>query len=112
MLKLLYTLLTNPLGLPIEPLWEYLILLVVNEICHAIAWRQSSGGTFGSLIYWSTKALTFVAIWAALYIAITVIKFVIVHWAWFAVGGTVTLIVGAFFYPFARFTREESNDDS
>ena len=31
MLKLFYTLLTDPLGLPIEPLWEYVILLIVGE---------------------------------------------------------------------------------
>ena len=67
MLKLFYTLLTDPLGLPIEPLWEYVILLIVGEIVHEIAWNTSPGGTFGSLIYWVTKLLAFVLIWAVLY---------------------------------------------
>ena len=67
MLKLFYTLLTDPLGLPIEPLWEYVILLIVGEIVHEIAWNASPGGTFGSLIYWVTKLIAFVAIWAVLY---------------------------------------------
>ena len=62
MLKLLYTLFTDPLGLPIEPLWEYVILLNVGEIVHEIAWNASPGGTFGSLIYWVTKLLAFVII--------------------------------------------------
>ena len=80
MLKLFYTLLTDPLGLPIEPLWEYVILLVVGEIVHGIAWSASPGGTFGSLIYWGTKLFAFVAIWVALYAIIATVQFVIAHW--------------------------------
>ena len=85
MLKLFYSLLTDPLGLPIEPLWEYIILLIVGEVVHEIAWNVSSGGTFGSLIYWVTKLVAFVAIWAVLYVIIAIIQFVIAYWIWFAI---------------------------
>lgn len=91
MLKLLYTLLTDPLGLPIEPIWEYIILLVIGEIVHEIAFYVSPGGRFGSLIYWVTKLVAFAAIWAVLYAIIVVIKFIIAHWIWFAIGGGVLL---------------------
>ena len=93
MLKLFYTLLTDPLGLPIEPLWEYIILLLVGEIVHEIAFYVSPGGTFGSLIYWVTKLIAFAAIWAVLYAIIAIIKFIIAHWIWFAIGGGVLLVV-------------------
>ena len=89
LLKLFYTLLTDPLGLPIEPLWEYVILLIVGEIVHEIAWSTSPGGTFGSLIYWVTKLIAFVAIWAALYAIIAAVQFVIAHWIWFAIGAAI-----------------------
>ena len=91
MLKLFYSLLTDPLGLPIGPLWEYIILLLVGEIVYEIAFYVSPGGTFGSLIYWVTKLIAFVAIWAVLYAIIAVIKFIIAHWIWFAIGGGVLL---------------------
>ena len=91
MLKLFYSLLTDPLGLPIEPLWEYLILLVVGEIVHEIAFYVSPGGTFGSLIYWVTKLIAFATIWAVLYAIIAIIKFIIAHWIWFAIVGGVLL---------------------
>ena len=95
--KLFYTLLTDPLGLPIEPLWEYVILLIVGEIVHEIAWSASPGGTFGSLIYWVTKLIAFVAIWAVLYAIIATVQFVIAHWIWFAIGAAIiTAIVIAF----------------
>ena len=87
MLKLLYTLLTDPLGLPIEPLWEYIILLIVGEIVHEIAFSISPGGTFGSLIYWFSKVIVFVVIWAVLYVIIASIQFIIAHWIWLVIGG-------------------------
>ena len=89
MLKLFYTFLTDPLGLPIEPLWEYVILLIVGEIVHEIAWNASPGGTFGSLIYWVTKLIAFVAIWAVLYAIIATVQFVIAHWIWFDIGAAI-----------------------
>ena len=94
MLKLFYTLLTDTLGLPIEPLWEYVILLIVGEFVHEIAWNTSPGGLFGSLIYWVTKLIAFVVIWLALYVIISIIKFIIAYWVWFAVGAGIFAVVG------------------
>ena len=93
MLKLFYTLLTDPLGLPIDPLWEYIILLVVGEVVHEIAWNVSPGGTFGSLIYWLTKLLAFVAIWAVLYAIIAAIQFFIAYWIWFTIGAVLLIAI-------------------
>ena len=100
MLKLFYTLFTDPLGLPIEPLWEYITLLIVGEIVHEIAFSISPGGTFGSLIYWFSKVIVFVVIWAVLYAIIASIQFIIAHWIWFAIGGEIVLvaIIGLIIY--------------
>lgn len=89
MLKLFYMLLTDPLGLPIEPLWEYIILLVMGEIVHEIAFQVSPGGIFGSFIYWITKLLSFIVIWLVLYVIIAIGQFVIANWIWFVIGGGV-----------------------
>lgn len=97
MLKLLFTLLTDPLGLPIEPLWEYVILLIVGEIVHEIAWNISPGGVLGSPIYWVTKLLAFVLIWAALYAIIVAVQFVIAHWIWFTIGAAIIIVASVAF---------------
>ena len=55
MLKFFYTLLTDPLVLPLEPIGEYIILALLGWIVHEIAWSASPGGRFGSLIYWGTN---------------------------------------------------------
>lgn len=86
MLKFFYTLLTDPLGLPLDWFWEYIILTILGWVVHEIAWSVSPGGTFGSLVYWGTKLLVFVLIWAILYIIISALTFVIAHWIWFLCG--------------------------
>lgn len=92
MLKFLYTILTDPLGLPIAPLWEDLILIIVGEIVHEIAFFVSPGGTFGSLIYWVTKLFVFVVMWTILYGIIAAINFVVLYWIWFTIGGSLLLV--------------------
>ena len=93
MWKIIYEILVSPLGLPIDPIWEYLIILVIGELVHEIAYSFSPGGTFGSLIYWVTKLIAFVVIWAILYAIITAINFIISYWIWFLIGTIVLSIV-------------------
>ena len=93
MLKVLYEILVSPLGLPINPIWEYFIILLVGEIAHELAFWISPGGVFGSLIYWVSKFLVFVAVWAILYGVISAVKFVISNWIWFIIVGIILLIV-------------------
>ena len=92
MLKVLYEILISPLGLPINPIWEYLIILLVGEIAHELAFWISPGGRFGSLIYWISKFLIFVAVWAILYGIISVVKFIISNWIWFIIGVIILLL--------------------
>lgn len=96
MLKFLYELFTSPLGLPIDPIWEWLIILAVGELAHEIAYWVSPGGKeFGSFIYWTTKFLTFIAMWAVLYGIIVAIQFVAKYWVWFlSVGCGIAAMAG------------------
>ena len=78
--SILFDILTDPLGLPISPLWEYLLLLVISGIAFRIAWEASPGGFGGSTIHWIVRIIAFVAIWAVTYAVIWAGKFVIAHW--------------------------------
>ena len=100
MFKLFYELLTNPLGLPLEPLWEYIILLVVGEVVHEIAFHISPGGDFGSAIYWISKLIVFIIIWAILYAVIAFIQFIIAHWIWFLIAVALTIVVIVVIYNY------------
>lgn len=78
--KFIFTLLTDPLGLPIHPFWEYVILFVLNEIAFKIAWNASPGGAFGSEIHWAVRIPAFIVLWAITYGIIWAVKWIIVNW--------------------------------
>jgi CHASE2 domain-containing sensor protein len=77
---LFFDLLTDPLGLPINPIWEYVILLVIGEMAFRIAWDASPGGFGGSTIHWLVRIIVFAVIWAVTYAAIAIGQFVVAHW--------------------------------
>lgn len=101
MLKFFYTVFTDPLGLPLDPIWEFVILLIVGEVVHEIAFYISPGGDFGSLIYWISKLVVFVIIWVVLYAVITAIQFVATYWLWFVIGGII-LTVGVLIFCWCK----------
>lgn len=80
MLKFLFDLLTNPLGLPINAIWEYLILAVIGAVAFTIGWAVSDGGEFGSFIHWVVRLIAFVVLWAITYGIIALIKWIFANW--------------------------------
>lgn len=80
MYKFLFDLLTDPLGLPIDALYEYVILLVLNFIAYKIAWDASPGGRWGSEIHWSVRIIVFVVLWAITYGVIAAVKWLFENW--------------------------------
>lgn len=96
--------LTDPLGLPISALYEYVILLVIGAIAYAIAFSAvgdmydsgsiSSSGA-GSLFHWLIRLVVFVVIWAITYSVITLVKWITAHWVVIVSSlGGILLIAG------------------
>ena len=98
--------LTDPLSLPISPLWEYLILLVIGAVAYAVAFSivgdmyssgSISGGCLGSVFYWIIRLLLFVIIWAVTYGVIALAQWITAHWIIVvSVLGALVLTVGVF----------------
>ncbi|MBQ8836962.1 MAG: hypothetical protein IJ002_05605 [Clostridia bacterium] len=86
--SLIFDIITDPLGLPISWICEYIILLVVGAIAYKIAWNVSPGGLFGSEIHWFVRILAFIVIWAIIYAVIWTVKLIVAHWV------TVICILG------------------
>lgn len=93
MFKFLFEILTDPLGLPINALWEYLIIAVINAVAFKIAWEASPGGFGGSAIHWAVRLIAFVIIWAVTYGVIALAKWIFANWiiALCIVAGIVVL---------------------
>jgi len=88
MFRFIFELATEPLGLPIEWYYEWIILLVIDEIAYQVARDKVgilyhsgslSGKSGGSLVHWMIRTVVFAVIWAVTYGSIWIGKFVIAH---------------------------------
>lgn len=68
----IFDLITSPLGLPISPLYEWIILLVVGSIAYHAAFSfvgsldLHNGGVM-SIIHWVIRLAVYVIVWFILY---------------------------------------------
>lgn len=101
-LGFIFDILTDPLGLPISALWEYIILLIIDGVAHAVSYSivgdmYSFGGisssTAGRVLHWIIRFFVFVIIWGITYGVIVLVKWIIAHWviALSILGGFVLL---------------------
>lgn len=89
MFKLLFDLLIDPLGLPIEWYYEYLILAVLGAVAYGIAYRcvgdmyhmgAIDGRTSGSFFHWLIRLILFVVLWAVTYGVIVAVRWLAANW--------------------------------
>lgn len=88
-LKFLYERTTDPLGLPINSVYEYIILAVIDFIAYKMAYDKVGdmyhdgwidGKVAGSFFHWLIRVLLFVAVWFVVYSIIQVYFFVMANW--------------------------------
>lgn len=88
-LKFLYERATDPLGLPINSVYEYIILAVIDFIAYKMAYDKVGdmyhdgwidGKVAGSFFHWLIRVLLFVAVWFVVYSIIQVYFFVMANW--------------------------------
>ena len=93
MYKFIFEIIIDPLGLPISVIWEYVILLFLNEIAFQTAWNASPGGKWGSEIHWAVRIPTFIVLWGITYSVICIVKWIWTNWILILsiLGGILTL---------------------
>lgn len=89
MFKFLFDLFIDPLGLPIEWYYEYLILAVIGAVAYGIAYRcvgdmyhmgAIDGRTSGSFFHWFIRLILFVVLWAVTYGVIVAVRWLTANW--------------------------------
>lgn len=87
--KFLFERVTDPLGLPINAFYEYIILAVIGAVAYGIAYSKVgdmyhgsliSGRTEGSFFHWLIRLILFVGLWLLAYGAIQGYYFVTANW--------------------------------
>ena len=92
MLKLLFELATDPLGLPVHWIAEYILLALIGAVAFGIGWDVSPGGPLGSLIHWVVRFIAFVFLWAVAYGLIWLVKWIISNWL-LSIGIIVAIVL-------------------
>lgn len=96
--KFIFDSVTDPLSLPINPLYEWIILGVIGLFAYGFAYRivgdmynsgDISGSFLGSIFHWIIRFLIFIAIWFVTYLVIVVGQWIAAHWV------IVASVVGA-----------------
>ena len=95
MFRFIFDLATEPLGLPIDWYYEWIILGVIGYIAYLIAYDKVgslyhgdfiSGRAAGSFFYWFIRTIYFIVMWAITYGVIWIVKFVMAHKIQVAIG--------------------------
>lgn len=102
MLKFLFDILVDPLGLPIKWHWEYLILAIIGAVAYGVAYRfvgdmyhigaiDSRMG--GSFLHWLIRFIPFAVLWAISYGVIVAVRWLTVNWllVLYIAGGSVVV---------------------
>jgi hypothetical protein len=104
MFKFIFDLLTDPLGLPIEWYYEYLILAAIGTIAYGVAYRcvgdmyhigAIDGRMSGSFFHWLIRLILFAALWAVTYGVIVAAKWLTANWVMvLCILGGITAVAG------------------
>lgn len=95
LLKFVFKILIDPLGLPIQWYYEYIILAIVENVSYRFAFGKVGelydcglieGSGIGSFLHWTIRIICFVALWAILYGIISAVK-------WAISNSTIILVV-------------------
>ena len=95
MFKFIFDLATEPLGLPIDWYYEWILLGVIGYIAYLIAYDKVgslyhgdfiSGRAAGSFFHWIIRTIYFIVMWAITYGVIWTGKFVMAHKIQVAIG--------------------------
>ena len=87
--KFIFKHITNPLAININPIYEYIILIVIGTIAYTVAFRKVgqlydsgfiSGSMIGSVIHWTIRLILFILMWIAINLIIKAYYFIYLHY--------------------------------
>jgi hypothetical protein len=98
LLKFLFEQVTDPLTLPISPVAEWIVLLIINGLVYRMAYCLVgdlysfgciSGSAVGKVAHWILRTICFFIIWGVVSAVIIVGQFVINNWMAITIGTLV-----------------------
>ena len=94
----LWDFLKLPLSLPISPIWDFIICLILEEIAYKIAF--SYAGEYGSTsnergcLHWLIRIPLYLIIWIVVCGIILTVRFVTKNWIWILIVFGIIILAG------------------
>lgn len=96
-MNLIYELITFPLSIFDNPIYDMIIMGIIGSISFALAWRITGdldvGGGLGSIVHWTIRLITTLAICSAISLVIIAIKFIMKYWIFITISACLILII-------------------
>ncbi len=110
-MKSLLDLLTLPLSLPVSPVLDYLICLIIGEIAFRIAYYYAGEYGYSSserkLIHWVIRIPLYFVIWLVACAIILAVRFIEEHWILVTSAIGAAIVVGAIVFGVRRLLKRK-----
>ena len=97
-MKALFEFLKLPLSLPISPIWDFVICVVIGEVAYQIAFsyagRNGSSSGERTILHWLVRIPVYFVLWVVICTLILVVQFIKANWIWIIVVVAIMAVVG------------------
>lgn len=114
----IFALIKLPLSLPINPIYEFAILGIIDLIVYKIAFAEA--GRYGSSsderreLHWLIRIVLFVVLWLITCFIIWLVRFIKKHWIWVVAVVGVLVVTGVILLIVShrKYKRTDEEDSS
>ena len=97
MKKFIFDLITSPLSLFGNPIYNYIAMAIIGIVAFKIAFEMVGelglSGELGSIVHWLIRLLVFALVWFICCVVISLIEFIINNWITIMISAILLLIV-------------------
>ncbi len=94
----MYDFITLPLSLPINPLWDFVIMALIGEIAYWAAYsyagRNASSRAGRSALHWAVRFPLYLILWLLVCIIIKIVNFIKANWIWVLISLGAIAVIG------------------
>ena len=110
-MKAIFEFLKLPLSLPINPVWDFIITLILGEIAFWIAYTVAGavGRDGGSrrAVHWLVRIPLYFVLWIVVCGIICLVNFIKANWTWVLLGFGIAATVGIAIIIAIRHAKKE-----
>ena len=107
----LWNFITLPLGLPIEPIWSFIGMLIIAEVAYRVAYAYGAMGDTSierGIIHWIVRIPLYLALWILACVVIAAYRIIKRYWVAILLLLMVVVIVAVIYIKKKRVNSNEN----